>query len=450
MSKHFNRSHLSSVAGALAVGCAATMSTASVAQVLVRPLAPLVENVAPETQSIPAGVPALDGQVFEGAEWEDGFDSGVRSVREIDTVSPIISLHTQLYMEQAIPRYRQIVANGGWNMVSYPGKPLRIGKQHDSVVELRQRLIISGDLDAGAGLSKIFDSYVDTAVRRFQLRHGLLADGIVGKGTIEALNVPAIVRLRQLEINMGRVAELADQLNDTYVMVNVPAARIEAVEAGRVRSRHTAVVGKIDRQTPILNSKITEVNFNPYWTVPVSIIRKDLIPKMQEDPSYLEKNKIKIFDWYGNQKQWQDIDWNTQEATQYRFTQDPGEKNSMGSIRINFHNKFQVYLHDTPEQSLFGSGYRFHSSGCVRVQNVRELVSWLLGATTPGWDRAKVDESIRGGERLDAKLKTRIPIFLSYVTAWASSDGAVHFRDDIYKMDGLSDSLPILSEAVSR
>jgi hypothetical protein len=144
-------------------------------------------------------------------------------------------------------------------------------------------------LEQQAGLSDTFDSYVDAALRRFQLRHGLIPDGVMGEGTIEALNVPAHVRLRQLETNLVRVRSMSGNLGDRYVMVNIPAAEIEAVENGRVRSRHTAVVGKIDRQTPILNSKIYELNFNPYWTVPVSIIRKDLIPKMKEDPEYLAR-----------------------------------------------------------------------------------------------------------------------------------------------------------------
>lgn len=258
----------------------------------------------------------------------------------------------------------------------------------------------------------------------------------MGKSTIEALNVPAQVRLSQLETNLVRLRSMSGYLGDRYVMVNIPAAEIEAVENGRVRSRHTAVVGKIDRQTPILNSSIYELNFNPYWTVPVSIIRKDLIPKMKEDPQYLQKNRIRIFDWKGNELAWQQIDWNTDEATKYQFRQEPGEINSLGSVRINFHNKHQVYLHDTPSKSLFGSDYRFHSSGCVRVQNVRELITWLLASTTADWNRARVDETIRSGAREDVKLQSKVPIYMTYITAWATAEGVVHFRDDIYDRDG--------------
>lgn len=376
-------------------------------------------------------------QYNQRAEWEDKFDATLESLDAIKTSTPILSASTAEFMAGAINQYTMIVQRGGWGQVPPSNRPLRIGAQDSSVTELRRRLMASGDLEQTAGLSDTFDSYVDAAVRRFQVRHGLIPDGSVGQTTLVALNVPAEVRLRQLETNMIRLRAMSGFLGDRYVMVNIPAAEIEAVENGRVRSRHTAVVGKIDRQTPILNSKIYEVNFNPYWTVPVSIIRKDLIPKMKQDPQYLAKNKIRIFDWKNNELAWQQIDWNTEEATQYQFRQEPGEINSMGSMKLNFHNTHQVYLHDTPSKSLFGTDNRFHSSGCVRVQNVRDLVSWMLESTTPDWSRARVDETIRSGLREDVKLKTQVPLYLTYITAWANEDGVVHFREDIYNRDGL-------------
>ncbi|WP_417694886.1 L,D-transpeptidase family protein [Roseibium sp.] len=371
-------------------------------------------------------------------EWQDRFDTSTEGLKAVESVTPTLSAETPDYIASAIDRYSRIVQLGGWGTVSSAnGKALRIGARDQRIVELRRRLMASGDLEQRAGLSDTFDSYVDAGLRRFQLRHGLQADGLLGDNTIKALNVTAEVRLRQLETNLVRLRSMSGFLGDRYVMVNIPAAQIEAVENGRVRSRHTAVVGKIDRQSPILNSKIYELNFNPYWTVPVSIIRKDLIPKMKDDPEYLARNHIRIFDWKGNELNWQQIDWNTNDATKYQFRQDPGDENSLGTVRINFHNTHQVYLHDTPSKTLFGSDYRFHSSGCVRVQNVRELVTWLLQSTTPDWDRSRVDSVIRTGEREDVKLKSSIPIYMTYVTAWANADGVVHFRDDIYDRDGL-------------
>lgn len=371
-------------------------------------------------------------------EWEDRFDTSTEGLKAVESATPTLSAQTPDYIAMAIDRYSRIVQTGGWGQVtSVKGKPLRIGDRDPRVVELRRRLMVSGDLEQREGLTDIFDSYVDAALRRFQLRHGLMADGLLGDNTVVALNVPADVRLQQLQTNLVRLRSMSGFLGDRYVMVNIPAAQIEAVEDGRVRSRHTAVVGKIDRQTPILNSKIYELNFNPYWTVPVSIIRKDLIPKMKKDPEYLARNHIRIFDWKNNELSWQQIDWNTNDAVNYQFRQDPGDENSLGSVRINFHNTHQVYLHDTPSKTLFGSDYRFHSSGCVRVQNVRELVTWLLQSSTPDWDRAKVDDVIRTGLREDVKLKLQIPLYLTYVTAWANADGVVHFREDIYDRDGL-------------
>ncbi len=425
------------------IGSSAARGVANLIPLARMPLALLGAALA--VSAMPAGSAsaqtALQGIIEQQqrVEWRDQFDTTtMRSLQKVESSYPTLSPDTAAYVETAIQRYSAIVQQGGWQPVTSGRKAMRLGARDANVVSLRRRLMVSGDLEQTAGLSDTFDSYVDAAVRRFQIRNGLTPDGVVGKGTLDALNVPANQRLSQLETNLVRLRSMSGFLGDRYVMVNIPAAEIEAVENGRVRSRHTAVVGKIDRQTPILNSSIYELNFNPYWTVPVSIIRKDLIPKMKQDPNYLEKNRIRIFDWKGNELAWQQIDWNTDEATQYQFRQEPGEINSLGSVRINFHNKHQVYLHDTPSKSLFGSDYRFHSSGCVRVQNVRELITWLLESTTPDWSRARVDETIRSGAREDVKLRGKIPIYMTYITAWATAEGVVHFRDDIYDRDGLT------------
>src|SRR6185503_7017092 len=187
---------------------------------------------------------------------------------------------------------------------------------------------------------------------------------------------------------------------------------------------------------PDIQSHIVEVNFNPYWTVPVSIVRKDLIPKMQAEPNYLADNHIRIYDQHGAELSAQQINWNSQEAINYRFRQDPGDFNSLGSIRINFPSAHGVYMHDTPSKNLFGEDFRFHSSGCVRVQNVRELVTWLL-SETPHWSRQEIDNAIRSGDRKDARVAKAVPLYWVYVTAWATPDGVVQFRDDIYNRDGL-------------
>jgi len=218
-----------------------------------------------------------------------------------------------------------------------------------------------------------------------------------------------------------------------YIMVNVPGAQIEAVEGGAVASRHTAVVGKVDRQTPLLSSRVYQINFNPFWTVPASIIKKDLIPKMQKDPTYLTENKIRIYTQQGQELPPEQVNWYSDEATNYMFKQDPGDQNSLGAMKLSFHNPHQVYMHDTPSKNLFGSDYRFESSGCVRIHNVRELVAWIL--RDQGYNLAAVDQVVRSGERLDVDVPQGPAIYTVYFTAWTTGDGVVHFRDDIYNFD---------------
>ena len=377
-----------------------------------------------------------DQSLGEQAEWRQTYDSASQAAaKTVRSNSPILSGQTTQAIEWAVQRYGEIVSRGGWQPLS--NETLKLGAKSPAVLALRQRLIASGDLSAEAGTTQIFDSYVEAAVKRAQARHGLGATGVVGAQTIAALNVPADVRLKQLEINLVRLRSLtAGQLGQRYVTANIPAAYVETVENGQVATRHTAVVGKQDRQSPIMSARVLEVNFNPFWTVPASIIRKDLIPKMQADATYLNEQKIHVFDQKGQEVRPEFINWNSLEATNYRFRQEPGALNSMGTVRINIANPYGVYMHDTPAKGLFGDDYRFHSSGCMRVQNVREYIQWLL-KDTPGWGRAQIEEAIRSGQRVDAKLTQPVPVYWVYVTAWATPEGIVQFREDIYGKDGM-------------
>ncbi|MGH6817228.1 MAG: L,D-transpeptidase family protein [Methylovirgula sp.] len=379
---------------------------------------------------------AAAGDPFDNqAEWAQSYDADAHlAVPRSST--PVLSPQTFMATEQAAERYRQLVASGGWNQVP-SGRTLQLGSEGDTVVALRKRLATSGDIEASTGISPIFDSYVQAAVRHFQARHGLNQTGIVDRDTFAALNVPADVRLRQLEINIVRLKAYSGNLGERYVIANIPAAAVETVENGVVVTRHIAGVGRIDRQSPVMMAKATEINFNPYWTVPVSIIRKDLIPRMQADPNYLSEHKIRIFDKDGNELQANQIDWNSEDAVNYKFRQDAGaDINSLGAVRVNIPNPYGVYMHDTPEKGIFGDDDRFISSGCIRVQNVRDYVAWLL-EDTPGWDRDRIDQVIESGEQVDVKLAQPVPVYWVYITAWATPDGLVEFRDDIYQRDGL-------------
>lgn len=373
------------------------------------------------------------------AEWSDRFDSSNRVVRQSRTTVPVLSQQTVAATEAAVQQYSDIAARGGWPEVP-GGQRLRLGSRGPAVAALRQRLTISGDLLQTAGASDTFDSYVEGAVKRFQARHGLLPVGVVGDDTLKALNISADMRLRQLETNLVRLRSMSGDLGARYVVVNIPGAEVEAVDNGAVAARYTGVAGKVDRPSPTLAVKIQEVNFNPTWTVPASIVRKDLIPKMQADPQYLTKNRIHIYDQAnGIEILPEQVDWHSDEGTRYMYRQESGDLNSMGTIRINMPNKDAVYMHDTPSKGLFGENARFFSSGCVRVQNVRELVTWLLRDNPDYNTRQQIDAVIKSGARVDAKLKQAVPVYWVYITGWGGADGSVQFRDDIYNRDGVGD-----------
>ncbi|UUP19127.1 hypothetical protein NTH_03617 [Nitratireductor thuwali] len=370
--------------------------------------------------------------------WNDQFDAqSSASGGSVNSNQPILSPATVGYVERAIGDYSAIVAAGGWPVVP-ANKKLQLGVIDPDVEVLRRRLMISGDLSQRAGMSPAFDSYVDSALKRFQTRHGLPADGVTGRYTYSALNVSAPIRLGQLETNLVRLRAMMGDLGQRFVTVNIPAAEIEAVENGRVVLRHTAVVGKIDRQTPVLNSRIHEIILNPYWNAPVSIVRKDIIPYVRENPNYLAENNIRIIGPDGTEIDPLMVDWSTDEAANYRFRQDPGKINAMASVKINFPNPHAVYMHDTPQQQLFRDQERFHSSGCVRVQNVRDLVTWLL-RDTPGWDRRTIETSIKTEEDKRIPVADPVPVYFTYISAWSTGDGVVHFRDDIYGRDGVEE-----------
>ena len=368
--------------------------------------------------------------------WDDQFDAKAsRTATEVVTNNPTFSPDTIANTQSAIGQYQQIASAGGWPQVNPGQAKLELGVTDQSVQSLRQRLIISGDLPRSAGVSSEFDSYVDGAVKRFQARHGLPADGVLGEFSLKALNVGADIRLMQLNTNLVRLQSMSGDLGGRYVLVNIPAALIEVVENGRVVQRHKAVVGRLSRPTHIINSKIYEVILNPYWTAPRSIIEKDIVPLMRKDPNYLKDNAIRLLDGQGNEVAPETIDWNAEKAPNLMFRQDPGKINAMASTKINFHNPNNEYMHDTPSQGLFNKLARFESSGCVRVQNVRDLSVWLL-RDTPGYSRQQIEATIRSGTNTPVKLAVEVPVYFKYVTAWSPSDSVVQFRDDIYEMDG--------------
>jgi murein L,D-transpeptidase YcbB/YkuD len=254
------------------------------------------------------------------------------------------------------------------------------------------------------------------------------------------MNVPADVRARQLAASAQRIAANTFAFGERYVVVNIPSAVVEAVENGRVAHRYMAVVGDKDHRSPEVTAKVQAINLNPTWTVPTSIIKNEIIPKMRKDPGYLSRAKIRILDAQGQEIDPATIDWSTQTAVRYTLRQDSGASNSLGNIRVNMPNTEAVYMHDTPSKHFFGADYRFLSHGCVRVAGVFDFAQWLLEGTGGGpvngaWDKAAMLAKVATKERTDIRVAKPVPVIWTYMTGWVSDDGVVHFRDDVYGYD---------------
>jgi L,D-transpeptidase YcbB len=342
-------------------------------------------------------------------------------------------------LKVAIKRYTDIVDRGGWPVI--PDGTLQPGASGQAVDLLRRRLSLSGDLRADGDVyyGGVFDTSLERAVKRFQASNGLTPTGIVDKRTLAAVNVPAAVRLKQLKTNLGRLQELSSSAAKKYIVVNIPAAQIEAVDNDRVVSRHAGVVGKLDRQTPVLKSAIHELNFNPVWHLPPTVILKDLIPKARDmqrrGQDALAKYHIDAYGADGKKLDSTKINWSNLGVTGLTYRQQPGPENPLGFVKINFHNSHSVYMHDTPSQTLFGRNFRAASSGCVRISGIETLAAWL--AQEQGWNEEKVRAMKKSGERLDLRLKKPVPLYFAYITAWATEDGVIQFRRDIYNKDGV-------------
>jgi murein L,D-transpeptidase YcbB/YkuD len=353
--------------------------------------------------------------------------------RPLEPSGPIYDEGTHARAAAALRLYSEIEARGGWPSVP-KGARLGPGASGAEVALLRERLAVTGDLDAKLTAGTAYDDAVVAAVKRFQARHGLTETGSVGPLTLEALNVPAGTRVRQLVASLERLAGTSFIFGQRYVVVNIAAALVEAVTDGRVERRYVAVVGKPDRPSPTLTTSITAVNLNPTWTVPLSIVKKDIVPKMRTDPSYLTRMRMRLLDGSGNEVSPAQVDWDSDRAPAFAVRQDAGSWNALGAVRIDMPNPHSVYMHDTNHKSLFNSDYRFQSSGCARVADPRDLAAWLL-QDNEGWSRREIDSGIATGKRIDVRLARAVPVAWIYLTGWAGGDGVVHFRKDVYNHD---------------
>lgn len=341
----------------------------------------------------------------------------------------------------AIQRYEKIVANGGWPRVP-EGRLMRVNESDPRVPVLRRRLRVSGDLPASTRYyqSEEFDSELEEGVKAFQRRHGLRPTGRIERSVYSHLNVTAAERLDQLRLNLQRLQTLAGNADGRYIFVNVPAFQLEAVSDFKVEQRHRVIVGKPDRQTPDISTLIKGLNFLPEWRVPESVAKLDLIPRLRTEPQYLMEEGIRVFDGYlGPELDRSTINWSDPVVAKYWFKQDSGERNALGLVRIDMTNEHNVYMHDTPMKQLFGQRGRSFSAGCVRVEDVFDLVDWIA-REEPGWgQKGQAKATAHAGQPLTLELTRPVPVVFGYITAWAEPRSTmVQFRPDIYNRDGSS------------
>ncbi|MET1045559.1 MAG: L,D-transpeptidase family protein, partial [Hyphomicrobium sp.] len=319
---------------------------------------------------------------------------------------------------------------------------LQFGTNDPNVALLRARLAASRELSGGNTTSTYFDAEVDKALKRFQAANGLTPTGIADRRTIAALNVPADVRLKQLKVNLTRLQEAVPTAPAKYVVVNIPAAQIEAVLNGQIVARYAGVVGKSDRPTPLLHTPITDLSFNPTWRLPPTVISEDLIPRGQQmqkkGQNVLLKFGIDAYDGTGRKVDPLTINWDKVTPGTYRYSQKPGKENPLGFLKINFNSAHSVYMHDTPSDRIFGRNFRSESSGCIRVHNIENLATWLLAGQN-GWDADRIAQMKESGRSLDVRLKKPVQLLFVYISAWATADGIIQFRRDIYQKDGVGE-----------
>ena len=352
---------------------------------------------------------------------------------------PIISMSAIDALEQAIGLYEEIVAGGGWQEL--PNVKYVAGKNSPRILALRQRLVRENYLPFDSLSSDEADTLspdLTDALKAFQVNHGMAPSGKVDQRMLAELNVPAEARLATLYENLPRIQEHLTGLGDRAILVNIPSIQLETVDHGFVYARHNIVVGKLERPTPSLKSRVTDIVFNPFWNAPASIVSRDIIPKYLADPSYLEQMQIRVFDGVGGPEiDPATIDWANTPADRYHFQQQPGANNALATVKVNFANEFMVYMHDTPHRELFATNARFESSGCVRVDQVRNFISWILDGQD-GFDEARFEMITASEEPFTLPVQNPPDVRLMYLTAWATEDGRVNFRPDVYRLDGKS------------
>lgn len=332
-------------------------------------------------------------------------------------------------LRKALGDYRAMAAAGGWQAL--PAGPTLKPEMSDArVPALRQRLQAEHLLSAG-GQGEGYDATLVAAVTEFQRRHGLSADGALGAGTVAALNVPVDARIKSLRLNMERLRWVFRDLQPEYVVVNIAGFEAAYIDQGKLRWTGRVIVGKPFRQTPLFKSEISYLEFNPTWTVPPTILRQDLLPKLRVNRGTLKEKNLEVIDGNGQAVDPAHVDW---QRFHYALRQKPGPDNALGRVKFMFPNLHSVYLHDTPSRELFGRAERAFSSGCIRVERPLELAAALLKDPAK-WHKASIDTVVASNKTQRVNLPRKVPVMLLYLTAFPAPDGSIHFGKDLYTRD---------------
>ena len=343
-----------------------------------------------------------------------------------------------LRMRQDLNAYRHMASSGGWPSV-HGAAGLKKGDHNKAIVILKRRLVLTRDLNPDSmGDASRFDAHLEAAVRLFQWRHGLVANGVVDSETLAAMNVPVERRIRQIEINMERWRWLPDDFGSRYIMTIIPDLWLYVVDDQKTVLSMKTVIGTPKQPSPVFSDEMTYLELNPTWGLPNSIVAKEIIPHVRKDPDYLARKHIRIFrDWSENAKEIDSktINWAKMnpEKFPYRMVQDSGV-NPLGRIKFMFPNDFDVYLHDTTQRGLFQRHRRLYSHGCIRVEKPYALGEWVL-RDDPAWSRTRILAEIKKGKRLQVGLPRTVPVHVMYLTAWVDGNGLLQFRNDYYGYD---------------
>ena len=343
-------------------------------------------------------------------------------------------------LRDALARYLLIQRSGGWPVLQPGGRTLEPGDSSEDIQRLRRQLWLAGDLAQVDALGQVYDAALERAVMRFQQRHGLLGDGVIGKRTRAALAVSVDQRIEQIRLNLERWRWLPRDLGPRYISVNSAAFELQVHDQGTVPLSMRVIVGKTRHPTPVFMEKMRYLIVNPYWHVPTRVAVRDLIPKQLSDPGFFQSRSIRVLSGWQSDAVEVDpdqVEWQAYLGGRYlpyKLRQDPGPANALGRIKFMLPNRFSIYLHDTPGRRLFNKPVRTFSAGCVRVEKPMALANYVLGLQQPS-AQARLETLISQEEKQIIPLPDPIPVYLLYHTAWVAEGETLQFRDDIYGHD---------------